>query len=110
MANSPELKAATINWLENGMREKQLKNVDVAKYCDVQPQAVGKWLREGNISKDNIEKLKALFGAVSTEPKPLADDYEILVILNKLKSLKDKGSLSSNKLTAINAMNDTWMQ
>lgn len=45
---------------------------DIARFCKVSPQAVGKWFKTGEVDLDNIPKLAAFFGK---HPNWLLDDF-----------------------------------
>lgn len=45
---------------------------DIARFCKVSPQAVGKWFKTGEVDLDNIKTLAAYFGK---HPNWLLDDF-----------------------------------
>lgn len=45
---------------------------DLARYCDVSPQAVNKWFKTGHIERDNIPHVAAFFGK---DANWLLDDF-----------------------------------
>lgn len=49
--------------LRGVMSETGVRNVDLARLCEVSEQAVGQWKKTGQISRDNLMRIAALMGA-----------------------------------------------
>lgn len=50
------------DWLVAAVTKPGKKPADLARHCEVSPQAVNGWLRTGRITKKNLEKATAFFG------------------------------------------------
>ena len=48
--------------LKKNLLEKKLKRSDLAEYTQVSDQAVGKWVKEGKVSVENIPKVASFLG------------------------------------------------
>lgn len=61
---------------------------DIARFCKVSPQAVGKWFKTGEVDLDNIPKLAAFFGR---HPNWLLDDFVNRGTAEDIEPSKSKG-------------------
>jgi transcriptional regulator with XRE-family HTH domain len=51
-----------LNRLKEAIKDGDAKQVRIAEYCDVSEQAVARWKRTGQISKDNLFSLSEISG------------------------------------------------
>lgn len=51
-----------LNRLNEAIKDGDAKQVRIAEYCDVSEQAVARWKRTGQISKDNLFSLSEISG------------------------------------------------
>ncbi|MDC8456889.1 hypothetical protein [Marinobacter sp. DS40M6] len=51
-----------LNRLNEAIKDGDAKQVRIAEYCDVSEQAVARWKRSGQISKDNLFALSEISG------------------------------------------------
>ena len=60
--------------LRVAIASKGVRNIDVAEYLGYTPQQITNWLREGNISSQNITKLSEYFEMKASEFIALGED------------------------------------
>src|SRR5690554_900924 len=71
-----------LNRLNEAIKDGDAKQVRIAEYCDVSEQAVARWKRTGQISKDNLLSLSEISGyrylwiKDGEEPKRIASARE----------------------------------
>lgn len=56
--------AVVKQWLDTALQGGAVKPVDLARHCNVRPQAVSGWRRTGRISKSNLAKAAELLGSL----------------------------------------------